>query len=1127
MSTKLTNGLTNGAASPNPAGSDRWVDIQQSTFTNWVNEQLSQYSGRSLTDLRTDLCDGVHLVALVETLQLKKIGRVYSKPQGQIQRLANVSLALTAITEDNVKLVNIGNEDVVNGNVKLILGLIWHLIVRYQISNRKTKSPPKKLMMGWFRLAIPDLEINNFNKDWEDGIALHALLERLKPGTSPDWKKLHSKNKVENCRSAMILAKEKLNIPRVISPENFASGDLDELSAMTYLSYFVKVDSPGYYHTLNWVCKQLRTTAITNMTTDWKDGRHVCAIVQSLGGEIPGWPDLDLSDHVGNWQKALDGGKDIGVEPLLKASEMSDPGLDHLTMMAYIARFQQVTSPKNDQDKLKVTASLSNIKTGIQSSFSIEAADRTVKTDKVQVEVKGPKSRIDSDVQWKQLRANCKFTPREAGEYQITVLYNKVMITGCPFKFTVKADMSKVRLLTTSTDCTVGSTHQIQVEVNDTKYGVISLESQSPTEQVYPLPADENDHNGLHVATFRPKHVGVWVVRAYMDGEEIPNSPVNFDVSDPQKVWLSVQGRGVVDEVITCHVDVCHAGTGKVTGEVTHIGKQIACDVTKQNDGNWSIIFTPQCPGSFFLKAAFNGTTVTGCPKLVNVVDPGQITVTGEGISRGLCGKESRFIVNTGDLGGNIVVNITAGDKEIPTIWEEVGSTAHQFSYTPHQTGIYTIIVLWNDMAVPGSPFKVKITDRSKVRLKDDLSADMDENDYLALVCGADTVLHFDISDAGPGSFNAEVLAPSGKLPVKLDQPDQDEVAVSFKAKEEGDHYIHLYWSNVPLDSSPILSYCPGPILPIDHTKVKVTGKGITEARAGVRMEFVIDGKLAGPGVAKVDLKGLKSNPTVDMKALKYDRYRCHYIAPSPGAYLMYIYWSGTKLANVPYKISVSHRGTGGKVKVLGRGLRGGFVGQELRVIVNTTAAGYGEVSADFAGLLQQARCDILDQQNGIYTLRLFPSEACRHSLSVMFDGEHVPGSPFTIPVGEPPDPRKVRVYGPGIQDGLIQTFESKFLVETYGAGAGQLAVRIRGPRGAFKVDMERERQNDRTILCRYDPSEPGQYDVSVRWSNQHVNGSPFCVHIFETREDLQGYLETEKGITFTKQNGYEWTEEV
>jgi hypothetical protein len=61
-------------------------------------------------------------------------------------------------------------------------------------------------------------------------------------------------------------------------------------------------------------------------------------------------------------------------------------------------------------------------------------------------------------------------------------------------------------------------------------------------------------------------------------------------------------------------------------------------------------------------------------------------------------------------------------------------------------------------------------------------------------------------------------------------------------------------------------------------------------------------------------------------------------------------------------------------------------------------------------------------------------------------------GSPFQIPVGEPPDPRKVHIYGPGIEDGLLHSYQSRFLVETLGAGAGQLAVRIKGPRGRLFI---------------------------------------------------------------------------
>ena len=50
--------------------------------------------------------------------------------------------------------------------------------------------------------------------------------------------------------------------------------------------------------------------------------------------------------------------------------------------------------------------------------------------------------------------------------------------------------------------------------------------------------------------------------------------------------------------------------------------------------------------------------------------------------------------------------------------------------------------------------------------------------------------------------------------------------------------------------------------------------------------------------------------------------------------------------------------------------------------------------------------------------------------------------------------------------------------METRGAGAGQLTVRVRGPKGAFNVEMQREKKNERTIHCKYEPKEPGDYQV-------------------------------------------------
>ena len=86
---------------------DRWVQIQLNTFTNWANEQLKKVN-LQVNDLRTDFCDGVKLCALVELLQQKKIKGVIKKPLNQHQCLENVVLALRAMTNDEIKLVNIG-----------------------------------------------------------------------------------------------------------------------------------------------------------------------------------------------------------------------------------------------------------------------------------------------------------------------------------------------------------------------------------------------------------------------------------------------------------------------------------------------------------------------------------------------------------------------------------------------------------------------------------------------------------------------------------------------------------------------------------------------------------------------------------------------------------------------------------------------------------------------------------------------------------------------------------------------------------------------------------------------------------------------------------------------------------
>ena len=88
------------------AGVDKWILIQENTFRNWVNEQL-RTAGMSVEDLETDFDNGCRLCALIESLQGKRV-KVIKNPRNPHQQLENVSQALTAIANDNIRLVNIG-----------------------------------------------------------------------------------------------------------------------------------------------------------------------------------------------------------------------------------------------------------------------------------------------------------------------------------------------------------------------------------------------------------------------------------------------------------------------------------------------------------------------------------------------------------------------------------------------------------------------------------------------------------------------------------------------------------------------------------------------------------------------------------------------------------------------------------------------------------------------------------------------------------------------------------------------------------------------------------------------------------------------------------------------------------
>lgn len=132
--------------------------MQKKTFQKWVNSHLVRVNSR-ITDLYLDMRDGKNLIKLLEVLSGERLPRP-TKGKMRIHCLENVDKALQFLREQRVHLENMGSHDIVDGNPRLSLGLIWTIILRFQIQditieetdNQETKSAKDALLLWYVSL---------------------------------------------------------------------------------------------------------------------------------------------------------------------------------------------------------------------------------------------------------------------------------------------------------------------------------------------------------------------------------------------------------------------------------------------------------------------------------------------------------------------------------------------------------------------------------------------------------------------------------------------------------------------------------------------------------------------------------------------------------------------------------------------------------------------------------------------------------------------------------------------------------------------------------------------------------------------------------------------------------------
>jgi len=705
------------------------------------------------------------------------------------------------------------------------------------------------------------------------------------------------------------------------------------------------------------------------------------------------------------------------------------------------------------------------------------------------------------------------FTPKVAIPHKVDVKYNSVPVTGCPVEMDVRNPAQGKSITASGLGLHQSRANKPTSFVLETlghagkEFDVVVT---SPTGAAVPVKCYQQK-DGNMLVEFVPVVAGPYTVEVLHELKPIRGSPFTCQTYDAAKVIIEElkAKQYSINERIAVNLSRQHAGLAELDVTVTSpLGKNLPIDVTATTEDGEAIEFVPAVPGRYKLAILYGGQEVPGSPLTFVVEEEGVARVSGEGLTGGQVGQAATFQLDASGLMGEPQVQVDGPDSVARTTVEEHEPGLYTVTYTPREVGLFDARVLWNGREVPGSPFHPKVVDPRKVRVIGGWESQQDREGRLELSVAEEKKLVFDVAEAGPGKLRGEVRSGSNAtIPCRVDQPSAARSRVSFVPQEAGEHLLYLYWHDVPLPGSPFLAFADTQSASSDSSRVVLRGHGLASARCGQEAEFTIDGSQAGPGAPEVTMSGVKADINVHLHPSGNNVYRAAYTPSVAGAYLLNVAWSGRQIKGCPLKVTVAAVADASRVVCTGEGLRGGVVGHEIKSFVDTRRAGPGELSAHCVGPHKTAFSELYDHQDGTFSLNIKPQEPGRHQLSIKYGGENVPGSPFSLRIAGPPDASKVRVYGPGVEPGVLSLYQSRFMCDTRGAGAGQLTVRIRGPKAAFRVEMQRESQKDRIILCKYDPTEPGDYRIEVKWSGDHVPGSPFHVAIFDTQDELSRYV--------------------
>lgn len=217
-----------------------WVAVQKKTFTKWTNSHLKKV-GVSIEDVVTEFDTGIRLMQLVKALYGLEMPKYNANPKMRPHKLDNLTLAFNMVEKAKIKTNFLKTTHLLDHDLKMILGMIWAIILDYQIKGISVEDlNAKEALLLWCQKKTKgyrDVKVNDFSQSWNTGMALAALIHHHRPDLI-DFESLQKENTRDNIKLVFEVAQRDLGIEPLLDVEDLDTERPDDKSVMTYISEF-------------------------------------------------------------------------------------------------------------------------------------------------------------------------------------------------------------------------------------------------------------------------------------------------------------------------------------------------------------------------------------------------------------------------------------------------------------------------------------------------------------------------------------------------------------------------------------------------------------------------------------------------------------------------------------------------------------------------------------------------------------------------------------------------------------------------------------------------------------------------------------------------------------------------